>query len=59
MLCRKIGGQRTIVWLTNPEALLATTALVASAELAGVARALLGSASLLKNAAAICERPAL
>ena len=33
-----VGEQRTIVRLTNPEALLATTALVTSAELAGVAR---------------------
>ena len=33
-----VGEQRTIVRLTNPEALLATTALVASAELTGVAR---------------------
>ena len=33
-----VGEQRTIVRLTNPEALLATTALVTSAEIAGVAR---------------------
>jgi uncharacterized protein (DUF302 family) len=33
-----IGEQRTIVRLTNPEALLATAALGNSAELAGVAR---------------------
>ena len=33
-----VENQRTIVRLTNPEALLATTALVASPELAGVAR---------------------
>ena len=32
------GEQRTIVRLTNPEALLSTTALVTSTELAGVAR---------------------
>lgn len=33
-----VGEQRTIVRLTNPEALLVTTALVTSAELASVAR---------------------
>lgn len=33
-----VENQRTIVRLTNPEALLATTALVASPELAAVAR---------------------
>ena len=33
-----VGEQRTIVRLTNPEALLATTALVRSTELASVAR---------------------
>jgi uncharacterized protein (DUF302 family) len=33
-----VGEQTTVVRLTNPEALLAATALVTSAELAGVAR---------------------